>query len=51
MATLKALAAVASMLVLAAWHELSIQYLLWGMWHGLGIAIYQIWAETRVQSF
>ena len=46
-----ALAAIASMLVLAAWHELSIQYLLWGMWHGLGIAIYQIWAETRVQSF
>ena len=45
-----ALAAIASMLVLGAWHELSIQYLLWGIWHGVGIAIYQAWTTTRLQS-
>lgn len=45
-----ALAAIASMLVLGAWHELSIQYLLWGMWHGTGIAIYQTWSKTSLQS-
>lgn len=45
-----AIAAIASMLVLGVWHELSIQYLLWGVWHGVGIAIYQAWSTTNLQS-
>ena len=44
-----ALAAISSMLVLAVWHELSLQYLLWGIWHGTGIALYQVWATTAVR--
>ena len=44
-----ALAAISSMLVLAVWHELSLQYLLWGIWHGAGIALYQVWATTPVR--
>tara|TARA_Y100001958_G_C21214595_1_gene540087 strand:+ start:825 stop:1961 length:1137 start_codon:yes stop_codon:yes gene_type:complete len=45
-----ALAAITSMLVLGAWHELSTQYFLWGIWHGTGIAIYQTWSKTNLQS-
>ena len=37
------LAIVASMLVLGIWHEISLRYCVWGLYHGLGIAVYQTW--------
>ena len=46
-----AIAAIASMLVLGAWHELSLQYLFWGIWHGVGIAVYQVFTKTKLQKF
>ena len=42
-----ALAAIATMLVLGLWHELSLRYLLWGIWHGAGIAICQRWQRSE----
>jgi alginate O-acetyltransferase complex protein AlgI len=36
-----ALGALASMIVMGLWHEFSIRYVLWGVYHGLGIAIWQ----------
>ena len=36
-----ALAAVASMLVIGLWHELSYRYLLWGLYNGIGIVAWQ----------
>jgi len=36
------LGVVCSMLVLGAWHELSLRYVLWGVYHGLGIAGWQL---------
>lgn len=38
-----ALAALASMLVLGLWHELSWRYLVWGLYHGAGIMLWQRW--------
>lgn len=35
------LAVLASMLVLGVWHELSGRYLVWGIYHGAGIAVWQ----------
>lgn len=35
------LAVLASMLVLGVWHELSLRYLVWGVYHGAGIALWQ----------
>ena len=35
------LAVLASMLVLGVWHELSYRYLVWGVYHGAGIALWQ----------
>ena len=46
-----AIAAIASMLVLGAWHELSLQYLFWGIWHGVGIAVHQFFVKTKLQTF
>mgnify|MGYP001825598264 CR=1 FL=1 len=34
-------AALISMLAIGLWHEFSMRYVLWGLYHGLGIAIWQ----------
>ncbi len=39
-------AVLAAMVVLGLWHELSLRYLLWGAYHGLGIACYR-WFSQR----
>ena len=36
-----ALAAIASMMVMALWHEFSVRYVVWGIYHGIGIMIWQ----------
>ncbi len=36
-----------SMLVLGLWHEFSWRYLLWGMYHGIGIALWQRWQTWK----
>ncbi len=35
------LAVLAAMVVLGLWHEISWRYLIWGMYHGLGLAVWQ----------
>jgi alginate O-acetyltransferase complex protein AlgI len=40
------LAAVISMVLFGLWHELSLKYVLWGAYHGVGIAVWQ-----RVQVY
>lgn len=40
-----ALAVLASMIVLGLWHEFSLRYLLWGGYHGLGMAAYRLFAD------
>jgi D-alanyl-lipoteichoic acid acyltransferase DltB (MBOAT superfamily) len=41
------LAALASMLILGFWHEISWRYLLWGLLHGVGIGVCQRWQRTE----
>jgi D-alanyl-lipoteichoic acid acyltransferase DltB (MBOAT superfamily) len=36
-----ALAATAAMLVMGLWHEFSLRFILWGIFHGIGITIWQ----------
>ncbi len=43
-------AALASMLILGIWHEISWRYCLWGLFHGAGIAICQAWQRTKVAN-
>lgn len=45
----RALAIVASMLVLGLWHETSLRYLLWGGFHGLGIVVWRSWQRLRLR--
>ena len=42
-----ALAAVASMLVIGLWHELSYRYLLWGLYNGMGIVTWQQFQHVK----
>ncbi len=44
------IAAVASMVVLGVWHELSWRYLLWGAWHGVGIACCHFWQKSSLRT-
>ena len=39
-------AVLASMVVLGLWHQLSLRYLIWGGYHGVGIAVYR-WFDGR----
>ncbi|CCQ73610.1 MBOAT family O-acyltransferase [Magnetospira sp. QH-2] len=36
-----ALGAIATLLVLGLWHELSLRYICWGLYHGIGLVIWQ----------
>ena len=40
---------IASMLILGLWHELSTRYVLWGIYHGLGIAAWQYFQHVKPQ--
>ena len=39
-------AVLASMVVLGLWHDLSLRYLLWGAYHGAGIAVFR-WFDAK----
>jgi alginate O-acetyltransferase complex protein AlgI len=41
------------MLIIGLWHEFSYRYVLWGIWHGAGIAAWQLFqgAKPRLPSF
>lgn len=38
-----ALGAIMTMFVMGMWHEFSMRYLYWGLYHGLGIVVWQSW--------
>jgi alginate O-acetyltransferase complex protein AlgI len=38
-----------SMLVLGLWHEISLRYLAWGAYHGVGIIVFQTWSRLKTQ--
>lgn len=42
------LAVVGTMLVIALWHEISLQYILWGTFHGLGIAVWHRYDRSNL---
>jgi D-alanyl-lipoteichoic acid acyltransferase DltB (MBOAT superfamily) len=42
------LAILLSMLVLGLWHEISLRYVLWGVYHGVGIALWQLWKRSSI---
>jgi|AntAceMinimDraft_5_1070358.scaffolds.fasta_scaffold02487_2 alginate O-acetyltransferase complex protein AlgI len=46
-----ALAAMATLLVIALWHEISWRYLLWGLYHGAGIIVWQLFHRYRPASW
>lgn len=37
------LGALATMIVIGLWHEISLRYLVWGAYHGMGIVAWQYW--------
>lgn len=45
------LAILLSMLVLGLWHEISLRYLLWGAYHGFGIAAWHTWKRFTSGRF
>ena len=37
-----------TMLVIGLWHELSLKYIIWGLFHGVGIAIWHIYKNSSL---
>ncbi|WP_299084265.1 MBOAT family O-acyltransferase [uncultured Paraglaciecola sp.] len=44
-----ALGAIATMLIIGVWHELSFKYVVWGAYHGLGIVVWQLFQKFKPQ--
>jgi D-alanyl-lipoteichoic acid acyltransferase DltB (MBOAT superfamily) len=44
------LAAAATMVAIGIWHELSLRYVLWGLYHFAGIAIHRKWSARRKET-
>ncbi len=42
-----ALGALATMVVIGLWHEISLRFLLWGAWHGLGLIVWQRFQDWK----
>lgn len=40
---------IVSMLILGLWHELSLRYVVWGAYHGLGIVVWQYFQQIKPQ--
>jgi alginate O-acetyltransferase complex protein AlgI len=38
-----------SMLVLGIWHEVSLRYIVWGLYHGVGIIVFQFWVHIKAR--
>jgi alginate O-acetyltransferase complex protein AlgI len=38
-----AIGAMTVMVVIGLWHEITLQFLLWGIWHGAGLVVWQWW--------
>lgn len=44
------LTSIASLLIIGFWHEPSWRYILWGLYHGLGIALYNLWLRWKKKN-
>ena len=42
-----ALGAIATLLVIGLWHEISLRYLAWGLYHGIGIVLWQQFQRVK----
>jgi alginate O-acetyltransferase complex protein AlgI len=46
-----AFGAIATLLVIGLWHEISLRYLVWGLYHGLGIVVWQLFQRYKPQRW
>ena len=42
-----ALGALATLVVVGLWHEISVRYLLWGVYHGIGLIVWQRFQDVK----
>ena len=47
-----------TMLLIGAWHGVSVNFVIWGLWHGFGLFVHQLyarftgsWLRTKSESF
>ena len=45
------LAALATMLVIGLWHGASLNYIMWGTYHGIGIVAHRYWRRSRPRAW
>lgn len=42
-----ALGALATMVIIGLWHEISLRFVLWGAWHGMGLIVWQQFQQIK----
>lgn len=42
-----ALGALSTMVIIGLWHEISLRFVLWGAWHGVGLIVWQRWQDVK----
>jgi len=45
------LAFIASMLAIGMWHSLSLNFIFWGLYHGVGLILTQVWLSSRALDY
>jgi D-alanyl-lipoteichoic acid acyltransferase DltB (MBOAT superfamily) len=40
-----------TMLIIGAWHGVTVPFLLWGAWHGTGLIIHKLWSDRTRRAY
>ncbi|MCW0209108.1 MAG: hypothetical protein OJK14_18585, partial [Achromobacter sp.] len=43
--TIILIAQLATMLTIGLWHGVTVNFVLWGLWHGLGLFVHKAWSD------
>lgn len=40
-----------TMIVIGLWHSVALNFLIWGVWHGLGLFVHKVWSDRTRQRY
>jgi D-alanyl-lipoteichoic acid acyltransferase DltB (MBOAT superfamily) len=40
-----------TMLVIGLWHQVTVNFVIWGLWHGIGLFIHKMWSDRTRRTY